>query len=234
MIRGGGFSDLICQEFLQTFDSFLQSFGRYFAVFVIFPLITVVLLYRLIKEKKQGETNYIRLILLLIFSSVFFLKVISFIGIETTLIPEEVVGIEANDFSIYNFGLGLSVSLGLVLAAYLNQVKSFYYTSLFIFFGLFLLFLYTGTSLILMPYIVVSGILGVLLQLYSGFKLRDNGALGIGIFFIIAFITTITQRIVNPIIGITDAILDLLYLAFGLVLALGYFTPFKPVEFGGN
>lgn len=222
---------MISQLTLSIINDILQSIGRYFAVVIVYPLIIIILARKLIKERKEtGKINRIRLIILLIFISVFFSDFWEFMGYEMPFFPMEWVGVDSEEFSLDNFGLGLAVSLGLVLTAYLNQSKIFYYTSLYIYFGLFVLYLYTGTSLILMPYIYISGIIGLFYLLYTGFKLKDNGALGVGVFFLIAFITVLLGE--EGIIGIIDAILNLAFVSFGLFFALGYFTPFE--EKGGK
>lgn len=227
---------MINQAILPFINNVLHSLGRYYAVSMQF-LITVILTLRLLKEKKEtGNINYVRFIILCVFASVFWMNIWEVLGFEVPFVPLEVSGFNASDFSPYNFGLGLAVSLGLVLAAYINQFKKFYFTSLFIFFGLFILYIYTGlttgnpTSIILMPYVYITGSIVLVFQLYTGFNLKDNGALGIGIYFLLAFITIFIPN--EGIIGIFDALLSLIYLTFGLIFAMGYFKPFK--EHGDN
>ncbi|MBD3195158.1 MAG: hypothetical protein GF317_08895 [Candidatus Lokiarchaeota archaeon] len=219
---------MISQTTLSILNSTLQSLGRYLAI-TIFTLMVLILLWRLIKERKETEKiNYIRLITLLIFASIYFSNIWEFLGFETTIVPLEFIGFDAEDFSLYYFGLGLAVSLGILLTAYINQLKRFYFTSLFIFFGLFILFLYTGTSLIFLPYLYICGILALISQFYTGYKYRDNGAMGIAIFFAIAFITILLPE--EGIIGLIDALMNLAYLTFGLIFALGYFRPYGQTE----
>lgn len=219
------------QGFLDLFSNLLQSMGRYISVFIVFPLIISILSIRFIKETRKSKgINYIRLIILCIFLSVFWVEIWELLGNEMPFVSLELSGFESEDFSFYNFGLGLAVSLGLVLGAYLYRIESLYLTSIFAFFGLFVIFLYTGTSIFLMPFIYLCGIASLVVLFYTGVKLKDNGALGVALYFFIMFLTLFFDE--TGLMGIIDALITLTYSAFGIIFATGHFTPFK--ETGGN
>lgn len=227
---------MINQDTLTLTIEILQSIVRIYSVFIVFPLLLIILSRRLIQEKqKTGTYNRIRIIILSIFVTVFWLETWEFLGYQVPFVSLELSGFEAEDFSFYNFGLGLAVSLGILLATYTYKLKYFYFTSLYMFFGLFILFLYTGTSLILMPYIYVCAITSLVFLFYIGFKLKDSGALGVGIYFLLSFLTLFTPE--EGILALSDIIMSFAYLNFGLLFGLGYFKPFKPKtkkEFRGN
>jgi hypothetical protein len=103
---------------------------------------------------------------------VFWVEIWELLGNEMPFVSLELSGFESEDFSFYNFGLGLAVSLGLVLGAYLYRIETFYLTSLYVFFGLFVMFLYTGTSIFLMPFIYLCGIASLVVLFYTGIKLK--------------------------------------------------------------
>ncbi|MBD3256048.1 MAG: hypothetical protein GF383_13210 [Candidatus Lokiarchaeota archaeon] len=221
---------MIGQNSISLLNDFLQSIGRYYAI-VIYSLITIILTIRLIKDKKEsGNINLIRLLILGVFGCVYWINILEFLAFETPILPVDAIGFQINDFSLYNFGLGLAVTLGIVLAAYINQLKPFYFTALYFYFGLLVLYFYAGTSLILLPYIYITGITALTLQMYTGLKLKDNGALGVAVFFAIAFVTILLPE--EGVIGVLDALATLIYATFGLIFALGYFKPFK--EPGGK
>ena len=72
-----------------------------------------------------------------------------------------------------------------------------------------------------MPYLYLAMIIGMSFLVITGLRLKDNGALGISIFFIIAIpILFLGEHIVSQIFGIAHAI-------FGIYFSLGYFRPFK-------
>lgn len=166
----------------------------------------------------------------MVFGALYWAFLWEFIAFETPLVPEEFIGFQVDDFSLYNFGLGLTVSLGVTLGAYIYRIKPFYFTSLFIFFGLFILYLYAGTSLILMPFIYICGTIALIILFYTGFDLKDNGALGLAIFFLLNFIALFIPE--EGILELINHSLNIFVFSYGLYFALGYFTPFE--EQGGN
>ena len=116
-------------------------------------------------------------------------------------------------------------TFALSMVFYANQWESFYYMPFFFFGALTVLYIFTGFYIFLMPYIYITSIIGLTFIYITSFRLKDNGALGIGIFFTLAFMTLFTGDI-PP----TGNILTLIYCVFGLFFAFGYFRPFKQKE----
>jgi hypothetical protein len=221
---------LIGQELLPLVNDILYAVVLYFSCLIIFPLITIILVRKLIQEKeKTGKLNKVRLIIISIFGALYWAFFWEFIAFETPLVPKEFIGFQVDDFSLYNFGLGLTVSLGVTLGAYIYRLKPFYFTSLFIFFGLFFLYLYAGTSLILMPFVYVCGTIALIFLFYTGISLKDNGALGLAIFFLLNFIALFIPE--EGILELINHSLNIFVFSYALYFALGFFTPYK--ETGG-
>ena len=201
---------------------YLKSLENYLQLIVI-PLISIILAIKLLNERKEtGETNYIRLYILLVFLSFTYLVTIEFIHQELNLLSVEAYGSESNSFSFYNFALAIIGTFALSMVFYANQWESLYYLPFFFFGALIILFIFTGFYAFLMFYIYLTCVISLAFMYYTSFRLKDNGALGIGIFFTIAFMTLFTADV--PPLG---NILTLIFCGFGLIFALGYFHPFK-------
>ena len=86
-----------------------------------------------------------------------------------------------------------------------------------------LLFLFTGFDAFLETYIMIAGAVGVIFLYFTGIRVKDNGALGLAIFFTIAFGTILIDDHWVAQISI------IVYSVFILIFSLGYFKPFKEV-----
>ena len=181
------------------------------------------------EKKTTGEWNIIRVLMFCIFF--FYLGVIiSTFILETTPIGEGPYGkyFLTQPFtilSLYVISLGLMISISICLIAYANKWESLYYTSLFISVSMFIFFLLTGFEAWVMPYIYIAAIISILFMYITGFRLKDNGALGIGIFFSLAFSSLIISRFL-----LQSLVVDFIYIVhgiFGLFFALGKFKLFK-------
>lgn len=206
------------------------TFKNYFQLMVI-PIITIILAIRLIKQKKEtGKLNYIRFYIFLAFITFSWLVVWQFIYEEANInnfLTDELYGRYTTTFSIYNLGLVFMGTLALSLVLYANQIESLYYMPFFILGGMVILYLFTGYADWLMIYVYISCSVGLVFLYLTAFKLRDNGSLGLSIFFSLAFVTVFAQYIPIENFGPYVAIS---YCVFGLIFALGYFHPFNTKE----
>ena len=113
------------------------------------------------------------------------------------------------------------VSLGLCLVFYANRLESLYYLSLFIFGGMIIFYYLTGFDAWLEFYIQIAAIISLVFIYFTGFRIKDNGALGLAVFFTLAFSTLIIEM------TYVTQILILSYNIFVVILSLGYFRVFK-------
>lgn len=208
---------------IEEFRTLLSLINAY-AEFILLPLMAILMLRKVLNEKKKtGEINYIRLILTFVFTSFSFAIIVEFLNGRTILgnfIPDELIDNGGDSFGLYNIGIGLVVSFGILLASYVSQKETFYYVPFFIFGGMYVYYLITGYDAWLMDYIEYGAIIGLLSLFYVGLRYRDNGSLGLGIFFIFAFLVLILE-------GIFATIMNSSYIVFGVILSLGRFKPFK-------
>jgi hypothetical protein len=123
--------------------------------------------------------------------------------------------------NLYTFIIGFIATLGISLIAVANRWEVLYLTSLFFFGGMVILYLLTGYDAMIMPYIYISGILSVGFLYMTGFRVKDNGALGLAVFFTLAFVTVIIEE------GLITRLVVIVYDIFIIIFSLGFFKPFK-------
>lgn len=218
---------------IQLLDNIITQLGYYFDAFVI-PLATAIVGYKLVKEKRQsGKFNPIRMIIFLIFLSFSALGIIEFLvsvlPIKLTLLDEWFGG-GIDNFDIYGFIIGTMVSLGVTMVFYAYRWESLYYFMGFIYGGMFIFYLVTGYDAWLETYITLGGILGIVFLYFTAFRVKDNGALGLAIFFTIAFATLAIDFGVDVVNHWVTQISILVYSIFILIFSLGLFKPFKEVQ----
>jgi hypothetical protein len=207
-------------------DYVITQLGFYFNAILI-PLATVLIGRKVLKEKKStGKWNPIRIIIFGVFICFSAIGIIEFL---TSVLPFELTllnefyggGLESFDF--YGFLIGMMVTLGMTLIFYANRWESLYYSVLFFYGGMVILFLLTGFDIWLETYIMILGAISIGFLYLTAFRVKDNGALGLAIFFTIAFGTIILENHWVTQISI------LIYSIFILIFSLGYFKPFKEV-----
>ncbi|MFX1277993.1 MAG: hypothetical protein ACFFA3_01155 [Promethearchaeota archaeon] len=193
----------------------------YFLSATLIPFATVILGRRIIKEKRTtGQHNNVRLIIFGILFSFALMSVLEYL-VELSLFPEEIFGYSITYINLYSILIGTMVSLGLSLVFYINRLETFYFFSLFIFGGMIIFYYLTGFSDWLELYIQITAVLCLSFIYFTSFRVRDNGALGLAIFFTLAFSTLVIEiSFVNQIIIFT-------YNIFILFFSLGLFRPFK-------
>lgn len=193
----------------------------------LFPIITLLLVIKIKNEKSEtGKYNIIRSLICGCYACFSWLVIWEFIDenipIGQTL--HELIGNQSHTFGLFNVGYGIMVCLGLMMIVYANQKETLYYTPIFIFSGMVIFYLLTGFQEWLMIYIYTGSVLGLLFLYITGFRLKDNGSLGIAIMFSLAFSTIFLQ---NTLLA---SIISFGYIIFAIVFALGYFEPFKEQE----
>ncbi|MHA2288998.1 MAG: hypothetical protein ACXABG_09435 [Promethearchaeota archaeon] len=208
-------------------DFFITQLGYYLNAILI-PLATALVGRKLLKDKKAtGTFNPIRAIIFGIFLSFSALGIIEFFlaitPFELTLLNEWFGG-GIESFDLYGFLIGIMVTLGMTMIFYANRWESLYYSAIFFFGGMLILFLLTGFDAWLETYIMIAGAIGVVFLYFTGFRVKDNGALGLAIFFTIAFGTILIEDHWVTQISI------LVYSVFIFIFSVGWFKPFKQRE----
>lgn len=206
--------------------AFLEDFVNYFSFFVLI-LMDIILGARLFRERKKlGRFNTIRFLIFCAFLSFTWLLFWEMVYESTALfqnMPGEIL-VSNSTFSLYSIGVGMMVTLGLVIVAYGNQWNSLFYAPLFFYGGMIIIYIFTGFDLFLFPYIYFSAIVSAIFMIITGFRLKDNGSLGLSIFLLISLFALVLK---GTYLGI---IFNIIYPSFGLFFSIGLFTPFKQQE----
>ena len=205
----------------------LQYIGSLMNVIII-PLATIIVGRKLLKEKKAtGKLNDIRASTFFIFFSFSFLVLLEFLirlEVYDTPLLANLLGGNYRGFNIYSLVTGLIVSMGITIVTLANRWDFLQYTSLFFYGGMILLYAFTGFDAFLEPYIYFAGGGSMIFLYITAFRVKDNGALAMAIFFTLAFGTVIFDVALITTFGV------IIYNVVILTFSLGWFKPFKQRE----
>ena len=209
----------------------VRVFNHFFQLILVF-LISIIVFIRIGKQKKEtGQINYIRVYILAVFLSFLWICFWEFMFWEANIdgfISEELYGSSSFTFSLYNIGLALIGTFSLSMVLYANQMEAFYFMPFFIFGGMVIFFMVTGLAPWLMFYVYFSSFVGLVFLYQTAFRFKDDGSLGLAIFFTIAFSTLFVKYIPN--IADIGPFFVIVYCTFGVYFTLGYFHPFNTEE----
>ncbi|MFW9785032.1 MAG: hypothetical protein ACFFFB_22310 [Candidatus Heimdallarchaeota archaeon] len=185
------------------------------------PLATLIVGRKVLREKKStGQYNIIRLIIFGIFFCFAMMSVFEYL-VELSWFSGEIFGYNISSINLYSILIGTMVSLGLSLVFYANRWEAFYYISIFIFSGMVIFYFLTGYSAWIEWYIQIAAVLCLAFMYFTSFRIKDNGTLGLTIFFTLAFSTLVLE------LSLINQIIIIIYNIFILILSLGFFKPFK-------
>lgn len=214
-------------------DQIITQIGFYFNAILI-PLATIIIGLKLVREKKSnGKYNPIRSLIFAVFFCFSLLGIFEFL---INLFPLNLGLINAwfgggvDNFDFYGFLVGSMVTIGVTIIFYAYRWESLYYFMFFVYGGMVIFYLLTGFDAWLELYITICGLLSVIFLYFTGFKLKDNGALGLAIFFTIAFATIAIDFGSEFLNHWITQISILIYSIFILIFSLGLFRPFKQRE----
>ena len=125
------------------------------------------------------------------------------------------------NFGGSNFLIGLMVTFGLTLICYINRWEALYFSAIFFYGGMTIFYLFIGYDEGLAYYTNIIGAIDILFLYFTGLRVKDNGALGLAIFFSLAFSTIFLE---DPLVS---RIIILIYTAFIVYFSLGFFKPLK-------
>ena len=166
--------------------------------FIVLILAMVKLGTKVIKEKNETDSyNIITILMMCIFSGLLWINTVLTLNLLTPLgarMTEASLSKDPSHFSLITIGMGFCLMFGLIMVFYANQWEALYFSPLFLFGGLLTFWLITGNENLLYVFITISGVITISFLIITGFRLKDNGALGLGIAFTITFYKHICQR----------------------------------------
>jgi len=206
-------------------DIFLTNlrFSGYILSAILIPMAAIILGRKLYKEKSiTGTFNRIKLITFGIFFCFATMSILELI-VEMNWFPllGQIFGFNIDTVNLYSILIGTMVSLGLTMVFYANRFEVLYYSALMFFAGMIFFYYFTGFDAWLEGYIYLAGAISLIFMYLTSFRIKDNGALGLAIFFTLVF-----SVLVLGVPYITQVII-IAYNGFILIFSLGLFKPFK-------
>jgi hypothetical protein len=202
----------------------IQYIGSLMNVIII-PLATIIVGRKLFKEKRAtGKLNDIRASTFFIFLSYSFLVLLEFLirmNVYETPDLANFYGGNYKSFNIYSLVTGLIVSMSITIVTLANRWDFLQHTALFFYGGMFLLYAFTGFDAMLEPYIYFAGGGSIIFLYFTAFRVKDNGALAMAIFFTLAFGTVVLD------IALLTGISVIIYNIVILIFSIGWFKLFK-------
>jgi len=198
-------------------------FSGYILSAILIPMATIILGRKLYKEKSiTGTFNHVKLITFSIFVCFSIMSILELI-VEMNWFPflDEIFGFNIDSVNLYSILIGTMVSLGLTLIFYANRFEVLYYSALMFFMGMIFFYYFTGFDAWLESYIYLAGATSLIFMYITSFRIKDNGALGLAIFYTLVFSVLLLSM---PYI---TQIIILAYNGFIPIFSLGFFKPFK-------
>ncbi|TXT53693.1 MAG: membrane protein of unknown function [Promethearchaeota archaeon] len=196
---------------------------------IVLTAMAVIVGYRFLNDVRKNQFyNWIRFCIFGVFFGFSLMSIFEFLfetfpPISEMPSAELILGKDEDYFGLYNISLSIMITFALSMIAYTNGWKTIYYLPIFIIIGMYILYLYSGFYGFLMPYVYGSAVFAIIFLYITGIRLKDNGSLGLAIFFTLAFVSLLST-------GLIDQIFVLVYLGLGVIISLGLFKPFKESE----
>lgn len=196
----------------------------------------MILLYvrRMINEHKRlGKVTAVKKIVLI----AFFIELCSgfmnliFIANWLPAVPPFYVNSSGDGIALDTITTGLTVTIGISFVFYLFNFERLFYTPFYAMLAIIFYYFVSGGHSELFPYYVYIGGVGALLLLYiASFRLHDNYAIGLAIFYTIAFLEVVLLMLGLDGNSIIVAVAEFCAYAFGIIYATGVFKPFKTAQ----
>jgi hypothetical protein len=210
----------------QSLEESLSFINNLLGVVAIIIMIIIMALRLREFHEKTDNWDLVRLLMIIWFIGILYFNTWEFLYYNTPLqnnIPSSWISLDYNDFVVQSYSIPVVIVAGLYIVGYVNKwmilkVLPVILYAIVVVISLFFeppfLFLYS----MLFGYLIV-----LVFLLYTGFKLKDNGALGLAVFFLLTTVVGVTESYLKFILGIISY-------SFGIYFALGYFNIFKKKE----
>lgn len=214
---------MIFQSELEIILSFINNF---LGVVAIFIMIIIMILKLRTFHRKTDNWDLIRVLMIIWFIGILYFNTWEFLFYSTPLqsvIPSSWISSDYTRLVVQSYSIPVVMVCGLYIVGHANKWMILKILPILYYGFIVILSLIIDPNPLFLPsmllgYLVVLGFL-----LYTAFKLKDNGALGLAVFFLLTTIVGVTDSYLKFILGIISY-------SFGVYFALGYFTPFKKKE----
>lgn len=207
-------------------EIFLSFSNNLLGVVAIVIMISIMVFK--LKNYKQETDNWdvIRILMIIWFLGILYFNTWEFLYYSTPLndvIPSSWIAFSYDDIVIQSYSIPVVIVCGLYIVGYANNWKVFKIVPVIYYAILIALVLILNFTLLYIPSMLISYLLVIVFLIYTAIKLKDNGALGLTIFFLLTMFVGMTESYLKFILGIISY-------GFGIYFSLGYFHPLKKKE----
>ena len=128
--------------------------------------------------------------------------------------------IDYSTIVVQSFSVPVVIVCGLYIVGHANNWTFLKIVPAIYFIAVILLIYLIDFTVLYLPSMLVGYLAVLVFLLYTGFKLKDNGALGLALFFILTTFVGIAESYPKFIMGI-------IAYSYGVFFALGFFRPYK-------
>lgn len=178
--------------------------------------------------RTKGGTSKVKFLIMVAFILEIYSGIINLPIIRGGLIPETFYPSTDEGIGLGSAQTGAVVVLGMVLVFYLFGWERLLYMPIYLYGAIIFYFLISGLDDIFPVFVYAGGIFALVMLYIASFKMRENNALGLTVFYTISF----GDIIISPMMA-EGALFPYFYsfilYTFGIIYALGLFKPFKEV-----
>jgi hypothetical protein len=203
-------------------------------IFIVAPIMIVAHGRRMIIEKaERGSVSIVKKIILIAFILEFLSGFSNFIFLVDWLpsVPPFRLNSFDDGLGINTIVTGLVVTIGLTLVVYMFNLERIQFTPAYVIAAIILYYFASGGHSELYPYyIYIGGVAGLLFMYLASFRLKDNFALGLSLFYTLTFLKQIVGMMGEGVNIAVPIVLTIIPYIFGLIFVSGHFKPFKGVQ----
>ncbi len=192
---------------------------------VVAIIIMVITMFIKLKDyhDKTNDWDIIRILMIVWFLGILYFNIWEFLYYNTPLhnvIPIYWMDIDYSTIVVQSLSVPVVIVCGLYIVGHANKWVFLKIAPVIYFIIVILLIFLVDFTVLYLPSMLIGYLAVLVFLLYTGFKLKDNGALGLALFFILTTFVGVSESYLKFILGI-------IAYCYGMFFALGYFRPFK-------
>jgi hypothetical protein len=209
--------------FQTDLEAGLSFFTNLLGVVAIVIMVITLVIKLTDYHKKTNTWDIIRILMIIWFLGILYFNTWEFLYYNTPLgnvIPISFMDIDYSTIVVQSFSVPVVIVCGLYIVGHANDWTLLKIIPAIYFVIVILLIFLIDFTILYLPSMLLGYLAVLVFLLYTGFKLKDNGALGLAIFFILTTFVGVSESYIKAILGI-------IAYCYGVYFALGYFKPFK-------
>lgn len=206
-----------------SFEAGLGFFTNLLGVVAIVIMVITLIIKLIDYHDKTNNWDIIRLLMIIWFLGILYFNTWEFLYYNTPLrevIPLSWIDTDYSTIVVQSLSVPVVIVCGLYIVGHANNWLVLKIVPLIYFTIVILLIVLIDFNALYLPSMLIGYLAVLVFLLFTGFKLKDNGALGLAIFFILTTFVGVSESYSKFILGIVAY-------CYGIYFALGYFKPFK-------